>query len=60
MQAPEAYHLTYYGSVNLMYQVFKRVMVGVEGLYGFREVRNGDDTGDVVRVNMGLVYSPFD
>jgi hypothetical protein len=43
-----------------MYQVFKRVMVGVEGLYGFREARNGVNTGDVVRVNMGLVYSPFD
>ena len=60
MQAPEAYHLTYYGSVNLMYQVFKRVMVGVEGLYGFREVRNGEDSSDVTRVNLALVYSPFD
>jgi hypothetical protein len=60
LQAPQAYHLTYYSSVNLMYQVFKRVMVGVEGLYGFREARNGVNSGDVVRVNMGLVYSPFD
>jgi len=60
MQVPTAYHLTRYGSLNLVYQVFKRVSVGVEGLYGFREAHNGDESKDVVRVNLGVVYSPFD
>ncbi len=60
IQAPTSYHISRYGSVNLMYQVYKRVNVGVEGLYGFREVKSGEDTGDVFRVDIGLVYSPFD
>ena len=59
-QAGSAYHTSRYGSLNLMYQLFKRVSLGVEGLYGFREVKNGTDTKDVVRINLGLVYSPFD
>jgi hypothetical protein len=60
IQVPTAYHVTHYASLNLMYQVFKRVTVGVEGLYGFREVKSGNDTSDVFRVDLGLVYSPFD
>jgi hypothetical protein len=60
MQAANAYHLTHYGSVNLVFQLYKRLSIGVETLYGFREVKNGDDSGDVIRVNLGMVYSPFD
>jgi len=60
MQSPTAYHMTRYGSLNLVYKVYKRLSVGLEGLYGFREVHNGDDTKDVARVNLGMVYSPFD
>jgi hypothetical protein len=60
LQAPTAYNETYYGSVNVVYQIFKRLSIGVEGLYGNREVSNGDDSGDVFRVMVGLVYSPFD
>ena len=52
LQEPTAYRNTRYGSVNVIYQFYKRLSVGLEGLYGFREVRNGDDTKDVVRVNM--------
>jgi len=60
LQSPTAYRNSRYGSVNVIYQFYKRLSIGLEGLYGFREVRNGDDTKDVVRVNMALVYSPFD
>jgi len=60
LQSPTAYRNTRYGSANVIYQLYKRLSVGVEGLYGFREVRNGDDTKDVVRVNIALVYAPFD
>jgi hypothetical protein len=57
-QGPLAYHKTYYGSANLMYQVFKRMTVGLEGLYGKKEVKDGE-TGDVYRVQLGLVFSLF-
>jgi hypothetical protein len=60
LQGGGAYHETHYGSLNLVYQVYKRLSVGVEGLYGFREVHSGNDTDDVFRVNLGAVYSPFD
>jgi hypothetical protein len=60
MQSPTAYHMTRYGSLNLVYKLYKRLSVGLEGLYGFREVHNGDNTKDVARVNLGMVYSPFD
>jgi hypothetical protein len=59
-QAPGAYNKTYYGSVNLIYQLYKRLGIGVEGLYGMREVNDGSDSDDVFRVHVGLVYSPFD
>ena len=59
-QLANFYNETYYGSVNVIYQIYKRLSVGVEGLYGFREVNNGDDSDDVVRIMVGFVYSPFD
>jgi hypothetical protein len=55
-----SYNETYYGSLNLIYMLYKRLGIGFEGLYGSREVSNGDDSGDVVRLMVGLVYSPFD
>jgi hypothetical protein len=58
-QGPLAYHKTYYASANLVYRVFKRMNVGLEGLYGKKEVKNGD-TGDLVRVQLGLSFSLFD
>ena len=60
LQAPDFYHHTWYGSANVIFQVFKRLSVGLEGLYGSREVNNGDDSGDVFRVMLGGVYAPFD
>lgn len=58
-QDPGAYHETHYGSANLVYQLRKRLSIGLELLYGFREVRSGAD-GDVFRVQLGLLYSLFD
>jgi hypothetical protein len=60
LQAGDAYNQTYYGSVNVMYKLFKRLNIGVEGLYGKREVNNGDDSSNVFRVTLGAVYAPFD
>jgi hypothetical protein len=58
-QGPDAYHQTYYGSLNLVWQLRKRLSVGIEGLYGKKEVQSGE-TGDVFRSQLGLVYSFFD
>jgi hypothetical protein len=57
-QGPDAYHRTHYASLNLVWQLRKRLSVGLEGLYGKKEVQSGS-TGDVWRVQMGLVYSLF-
>jgi hypothetical protein len=58
-QGPEAYHLTHYASGNLVWQVRSRLNIGLEGLYGKKEVQS-DATGDVWRIQLGLVYSLFD
>jgi hypothetical protein len=58
-EGPLAYHKTYYASANLIYQIRKRLSVGLEGLYGRKEVKSGAD-GDVFRVQLGIVWSLFD
>ncbi len=58
-QADDAYHLSHYASANLMYQVFKRLSVGLEGLYGYKKVKSGSHT-DVGRIQLGISYSIFD
>ena len=58
-QGPDAYHKTHYGSLNLVWQLRKRLSIGWEALYGKKETQNGA-TGDVWRFQMGLVYSLFD
>jgi len=58
-QGPNAYDTTHYASLNLVWQLRKRLSVGLEGLYGKKETQSGA-TGDVWRVQMGLVYSLFD
>ena len=58
-QGPDAYDSTHYASLNLVWQLRKRLSIGLEGLYGKKETQNGQ-TGDVWRVQMGLVYSLFD
>jgi hypothetical protein len=58
-QSDKAYRETNYASANLIWQLRKRLSVGLEGLYGTRETKDGRD-GDVFRVQMGLLYSIFD
>jgi hypothetical protein len=58
-QDADAYHASHYASLNLMYQVYKRLSIGVEGLYGWKEVNDGRDT-DLFRFQLGLAYSLFD
>jgi hypothetical protein len=59
-QAGEFYHTTHYASANLIWQLRKRLSVGLEGLYGTKEANNGVDSGDHWRVQLGMVYSLFD
>jgi hypothetical protein len=59
-QAGTFYHSTHYASANLVWQLRKRLSIGLEGLYGFKEANNGVDSGDHWRVQLGMVYSLFD
>jgi hypothetical protein len=59
-QDPTFYHVTHYASANLVWQLRKRLSVGLEGLYGFKEVHDGTDSGNHWRVQLGMVYSLFD
>jgi hypothetical protein len=59
LQSTSAYDLTHYGSLNAIYQILKRLSIGIEGLYGYRQANSGFD-GDVFRLQIGLVYSLFD
>lgn len=58
-QGPQTYHMTHYGSVNLVWQLRKRLSIGWEALYGKKETQDGSD-GDAFRFQMGVVYSLFD
>jgi hypothetical protein len=58
-QGGAAYDTTHYASLNLVWQLRKRLSIGLEGLYGKKETQNGA-TGDVWRIQMGMVYSLFD
>lgn len=59
LQADDAYHFTHYGSGNLIFTLLKRLHIGAELLYGFREVKDGSN-GDVFRGQIGVMYSVFD
>lgn len=58
-QTGDAYHETHYGSLNLVWQLRKRLSVGFEALYGRKETADGSD-GDAFRSQLGLAYSIFD
>lgn len=58
-QTDDAYDFTHYASTNLVYQIFKRFSVGIEGLYGYHEVKDNDD-GDALRLQVSMLYAPFD
>lgn len=57
-QGPDAYHQTHYASLNLMWQPFKLLTMGVEGLYGRKVVQSGA-AGSDWRIQFGIVYSLF-
>lgn len=57
-QGPNAYHQTHYASLNLMWQPYKMMTMGVEGLYGYKEVQSGAAGADW-RIQFGVAYSLF-
>jgi hypothetical protein len=44
--------------MNIVWQLRKRLSVGLEALYGYKDQKNGL-YGDVWRIQTGLVYSLF-
>ena len=58
-QGPDAYEQTHYATVNLVWQIRKKLSVGLEGMYGHNEVLDERD-GDAWRVQVGVVYKLFD
>jgi hypothetical protein len=59
-QSPAFYHVTHYASANIVWQMRKRLSIGMEALYGFKEAQNGVDSGNHFRGQLGMVYSLFD
>jgi hypothetical protein len=59
-QVPTFYHTSQYASANLVWQIRKRLSVGLEGLFGIKTAQNSVDSGDHWRIQLGLVYSLFD
>jgi hypothetical protein len=59
-QAGDFYHCTQYGSANLIWQARPRLSVGFELLWGTKTVKDDRTSGDVFRLQTGLVYSLFD
>jgi hypothetical protein len=59
-QALTFYHTSHYASANLIWQLRKHLSIGLEGLYGLKEARDGVDSGNLWRVQLGMVYSLFD
>jgi DcaP outer membrane protein len=57
-ESPEAYHETSYYSGNLVWQMRKRLSVGMEVLYG-EKIQKDNAKGDVWRFQTGMVYSIF-
>lgn len=57
-QGPDAYDATHYASLNLILQVRKKLSIGLECLYGQKEVQSGAD-GNLFRIQTGIVYRIF-
>jgi hypothetical protein len=57
-QSPDAYHQTVYTSMNLVWQIRKRLSVGLESLYGYKEDQDAAHRA-VWRFQTGMVYSLF-
>jgi hypothetical protein len=54
------YHTSHYASANFIWQLRKRLSIGLEGLYGFKEAFDGENSGNHWRMQVGMVYSLFD
>jgi hypothetical protein len=59
-QVDTFYHTSQYASANIVWQLRKRLTIGLEGLYGIQEAQSGVDSGNHWRVQLGMVYSLFD
>ena len=57
--SPDFFRRSLYTSANVIFQVLKRLSVGVEGLYGWKEVRSGKSS-DVFRIQLGVTMAVFD
>jgi len=57
-QGPDAYDTTQYASLNLIWQIRKKLSIGFECLYGKNEVQSGED-GDLFRIQTGILYRLF-
>jgi outer membrane DcaP-like protein len=58
-QGPNAYHQTYYGSANVVWQIRRRMSIGLEGLYGYKEEQSAGH-GDDWRIQLSTVFALFD
>jgi hypothetical protein len=58
-QAPNFYNTSHYASANLVYQMFTRMRVGIEGLYGRVKVKSGTEN-DIFRIQAGISFAIFD
>jgi hypothetical protein len=58
-QPGTTYRSSHYASLNLVYQLFKRLSLGVEGLYGIKNTKGGQDN-DVFRIQAGISLALFD
>jgi hypothetical protein len=57
-QSPDAYHQTVYTSMNVVWQLRKRLSIGLESLYGYKQDQDQAHRA-VWRFQTGLVYSLF-
>lgn len=57
-QAWNSYHRTYYASLNLVMQIYKRLSIGAEGLYGYKQVKS-HATGQAFRGQISIMYALF-
>jgi hypothetical protein len=58
-QDRDFYHQSHYASANLVYQMFTRMRIGVEGLYGRVKVNSGNEN-DIFRIQLGISFAIFD
>ncbi|MCH2111014.1 MAG: porin [Polyangiaceae bacterium] len=56
LQPADAYRWSHYANGNLIYSFDRHLQIGIEGLYGYKRVENGDDVGRF-RGLMSAMYS---